>query len=697
MFGNIIIIIVGVIVAIIIGFFILVAKAHKKVPQGRALIRTGMGGAKVALDSGMFVIPILHKVEEMDISLKVIEVERMATEGLICRDNLRADIKVVFFVRVNKDKKDIIEVAQTIGCERASKQETLNNLFDAKFSEALKTVGKQFDFVDLYTERNEFKNKILEIIGTDLNGYVLDDCAIDYLEQTSLSSLKQDNILDSEGIRKIEQLTSIQIQKTNEIVREREKTIKQQDVEAREAILQLELQQAEKEERQKRAIFELKTHEGNAAEQVKIDRTLTTELLQKEAEQKLGIQEEDKLREISMARLRREEMEKVREQQVSTKEELEIQVKERAVGEAIIDKEKALETKKRDIQSIIKERKAEEKKTVEEDQRIKDTEQVMTAEREHKVAKINAEKDADALKIKSVRQAEADKLAAEIDAKKIEIHAEADKIKKQKEAEARKIVAEAIAAEEATVGLAEADVIKAKAEAKEVDGNVDARLIEAKADAERKRGLAEAEVSNEKGMVDAKLIEQKGLANAKVIQQEGLANAEGIKAKAEAMKLLNDAGKDHEEFKLRLDQERQIRIAEIQAQLGIAESQAKVLASALQNANIDIVGGETKFFDSILNAINKGKSIDRLVDNSKNLQDVKQALLGAGEGDLAGRIHSFMSHYGVTAEAVKNLSMSALLTKLYAKASGGDRDIILNLIETVSSLGVGHEKADTIL
>ncbi|MCP4439269.1 MAG: flotillin family protein [Aureispira sp.] len=697
MFGNIIIIIVGVIVAIIIGFFILVAKAHKKVPQGRALIRTGMGGAKVALDSGMFVIPVLHKVEEMDISLKTIEVARMKEEGLICQDNLRADIKVVFFVRVNKDKKDIIEVAQTIGCERASKQETLNNLFDAKFSEALKTVGKQFEFVDLYTERNGFKNKILEIIGTDLNGYILDDCAIDYLEQTPLAALKQDNILDSEGIKKIEELTSIQIQKTNEIVREREKTIKQQDVEAREAILQLELQQTEKEERQKRAIFELKTHEGNAAEQVKIDRTLATELLQKQAEEKLGIQEEDKLREISMARLRREEMEKVREQQVSTKEELEIQIKERAVGEAIIDKEKALETKKRDIQSIIKERKAEEKKTVEEDQRIKDTEQIMTAEREHKVTKINAEKDAEALKIKEVRQAEADKLAAEIDAKKIEIQAEADKIKKQKEAEARKIVAEAKAAEEATVGLAEADVIKAKAEAKEVDGTVDAKLIEAKAEAERKKGLAEAEVTNEKGIVDAKLIEQKGLANAKVIQQEGLANAEGIKAKAEAMKLLNDAGKDHEEFKLRLDQERQIRIAEIQAQLGIAEAQAKVLANALQNANIDIVGGETKFFDSIINAINKGKSIDRLVDNSQNLQDVKQALLGPGEENLVDRVRGFMQQYGVNSEAVRNLSMSALLTKLYAKASGADRDILLNMIESVSSLGMGHENVDNIL
>ena len=54
------------------GIVFFVAQTHRKVPQGKALIRTGFGGAKVALDSGMFVIPVLHKVEEMDISLKTI-------------------------------------------------------------------------------------------------------------------------------------------------------------------------------------------------------------------------------------------------------------------------------------------------------------------------------------------------------------------------------------------------------------------------------------------------------------------------------------------------------------------------------------------------------------------------------------------------------------------------------------------------
>ena len=120
----------------------------------------------------------------MDIAVKRIEINRRGSDGLICKDNMRADITVAFFVRVNKTEHDVLSVASMIGVDRASDQGALIELFDAKFSEALKTAGKMFDFEDLYTQRQEFKDQIIEIIGTDLNGYSLEDAAIDYLEQT---------------------------------------------------------------------------------------------------------------------------------------------------------------------------------------------------------------------------------------------------------------------------------------------------------------------------------------------------------------------------------------------------------------------------------------------------------------------------------------------------------------------------------
>ena len=66
--------------------------------------------------------------------------------------------------------------------------------------------------------------------------------------------LDPDNILDAEGIKKITELTAEQAKLSNKIQRDKEKVIKQQDVEAREAILELERQLKETEARQQREV-----------------------------------------------------------------------------------------------------------------------------------------------------------------------------------------------------------------------------------------------------------------------------------------------------------------------------------------------------------------------------------------------------------------------------------------------------------
>ena len=40
------------------------------------------------------------------------------------------------------------------------------------------------DFEKLYTDRMPFRQVIIDTIGSDLNGYILEDVTIDYLEQT---------------------------------------------------------------------------------------------------------------------------------------------------------------------------------------------------------------------------------------------------------------------------------------------------------------------------------------------------------------------------------------------------------------------------------------------------------------------------------------------------------------------------------
>ncbi|RYD31975.1 MAG: hypothetical protein EOP85_22215, partial [Verrucomicrobiaceae bacterium] len=109
--------VVGIVILVLVavGLLYTLLTCYRKVEKGRALVRTGGTKAKVILNGG-FVVPIIHRADHIDISVKRIEIDRTGKNGLICQDNMRADIKVVFFVRINNVEADIIKVADSIGC-----------------------------------------------------------------------------------------------------------------------------------------------------------------------------------------------------------------------------------------------------------------------------------------------------------------------------------------------------------------------------------------------------------------------------------------------------------------------------------------------------------------------------------------------------------------------------------------------------
>ncbi len=660
---------IAVILIAFLGLIFWILSMYKKTVQGVVLLRTGYGGAKVFFNAGI-VIPVIHRLEYMDISVKKLEISREGKDGLICKDNMRADIQVAFFVRVNKSVDDIINVGQTIGCQRASDIGTLRELFEAKFSEALKTVGKKFDFIELYEARSEFRQEILNIIGTDLNGYVLDDCAIDYLEQTSLQHLNKDNILDSEGIKKITELTASQNIKANLVRREEEKTIKKQDVEARETILELEKQLAEKEEQQRREIANIQARENAEILKVAEEERLKSESVRIATEEKLQVAEENKLRQVVIAAKNKERAELVETERVQKDRLLEATERERVVALADIEKDKAVEVEKKNIQDVIRERLVKEKTVVEEQQNIYDVEALKGAEREKQVQLIIAAREAEENLIAQTRAAEARKLAAEKDAQKYVIEAQAKRDAAEKEADARKIIAEAKAKEEATVGLSEAQVMHAKADAMEKQGFIEANIIEKKATANKQEGLAQAEV----------------------IKEKAYAEAAGITEKAEAMKKLNDAGKEHEEFRLTLAKEKEVELAQISIQKDIAQAQAQVLAEAFKTANIDIVGGDNSFFDNVVRQISAGKGIDKFIQHSENAQLVKDALLNNADNEnIIGKVMNMVEKYKISSEDIKNLSIASLIFQLKKVANENEQGILAQAMNMAKHLGIDNK------
>jgi uncharacterized membrane protein YqiK len=326
-----------------------------------------------------------------------------------------------------------------------------------------------------------------------------------------------------------------------------------------------------------------------------------------------------------------------------------------------------------------------EKGVVEEQENMKDIEAFKTAEREKQVKITIAEANAQESLIKTIKAAEAEKEASKQKAEEINIEAEAKKQASEKEAEARKTLAEAKAKEEATIGMSEAQVMHAKADANERQGLVEATIIEKKAKAEAAGILAKAEA-----------IKEEGVAQAEVIREQALAEASGIEEKANAMKKLDGVGKEHEEFKLRLNKELQVDLAEINIQKDIADAQAQVIGEALRAANIDIVGGETMFFDQIIGQITKSKGVDRLINHSDNITEVKDAILGSDDvkGNLLEKIKDFATKYGISSEDIKNVTVANLLLHLKSKTSDSNE---LNLFENLSNLANGLGLSDKTL
>lgn len=653
-------------VVIILMIFALLKAFFTKVPQGTALIKNGLMMSQPQVSfTGAFVFPVIHIKEFMRISLVTLEVDRRGKDGLICKDNLRADITVAFYLRVNETREDVLQVAKSIGVARASDHAALSELFNAKFSEALKTVGKRFDMEELFAERREFRKQIIDVIGDDLNGYALEDVAIDYLEQTPKTFLDPDNIMDSEGIRKISELTATKNVETNRIERDEELAKQKKNVEAKEASLALERQQATAEAQQKREIESTRAREEAETLLVKEQQRLKTEEARIATQEQIEVRLQNQQREVEIAEQNRQRAVVIEIEKVTRAKELEVVARERDVELQRIDKEKALEVERKNIANVIRERVAVEKTVAQEEERIKEVRVVSEADRLKQVAILEAEADAEQDLVRQVKKAQADEERSKHKAVEINTMAQAELEAASKQAEAKIRMAAGVEAERAAPGLADARVLEVSAAAKEKDGlaeakvqaelliadakgvqekgMAEARVLEAKASAKEKDGLAEAKVLEEKLVAQARGEEQLGIAKARATKEMGTAEAqslldrlnaesEGLAKKFNAMNQLTDTTRDHEEFRMKLEKDFEEAMAAIAANKDIAKEQAEVLAAALSKAKVELVGGGGEYFNAFAKSLSLGKSIEGVVNKSPVVQDLLTKLLSGKNG-----------------------------------------------------------------
>src|SRR3954466_173350 len=587
-----VLIVVGVIVLLLFGVLALLSRFYRQVDQGRALVVNTMRSEPVVAFTGAIVYPVINRAEVMDLSVKTIDIDRRGKEGLICNDNIRADINVTFFVRVNKTVDDVLKVAQSVGCQRASDAAALSELFTAKFAEALKTVGKHFNFEELYTKRDAFKDKIIEVIGKDLNGFILDDAAIDYLEQTPLEALDKDNIMDADGIRKITDLTVIQNLKTNELRQKERMETGSQNLTADEAVFRFEQRRSEAEAKKNKEVAVSQARESNEALRVASEEHKKTLLITTKNEEEAQIAAQNKERGVAIAQKAREREIAVETERVEKARALEAIGREREVALVGIARDKEVEIQKKEIANVIRDRISVEKSVAAEEEQIKDLRNSSDATRKKEAVRIAAEASAQDVLVKQVKAAEASEEAAKFKARERILLADSELDTADKTARAKIRIAEGVQAEAAAEGLAKVRVREA----------------------------------------DAAASEKQGLVDAKVTREKLVAEAAGLAQKAESMKLLDGAGRGHEEFRLRLDKDKSVELEKIRARKEVIAAQAQILAYAMGNARINIVGGDGQFLERFMSAVSMGQSVDGALEQSDTLRDLVQGLMNGNGG-----------------------------------------------------------------
>ncbi len=724
----------------------------KKIPPGKAGVRVGWRGYVIS-DTWIFRVPLVTRFDLMDISVQKLEIERKGQDGLICEDNIRADIVVAFYIKVNypkveygthepdspegqvlferamESKKqpkfgDIQKVAQTVGCERATDLDKLRELFEAKFSEALKTAGKEMEFTKLYTDRLEFRDKIIAVIGRDLNGYALEDVAIDYLEQTPIDKLDPQNVLDSEGIKKITDVTSAQQEITNDRLREKDQllndqnkkadlVIKDQDTRNEMARRDLDRQNEEDLARRTREVDEAKAKEGAAAT-VEVEKNRqVSETAAIEANQNIQEREVERDRVVMSATYAKDQdLLRLEQEKIESGEQAEVD-RTRRIGLATQEKEAVIIEKTFAVAESRAGLESKEKEVTTQHQQRLDIEADMSADRAKRVLNIEAEARAQADQKKEIIAAEAEKTvreqraeagqievrvaalaekeAAEHGAEKVQITADAEAKASEKRNYAMQQEAEGLASQEKAVGMAKAAVIREQAEADKVEGLNQADVLQ-------RQGEAAGVATAAEGKGEGEAISAKGTAEGAAIEAVKLAEAMGKTEMAKAIELFNKASQDHEEFRLQLAKDRDVDLAEIQITKDVAEAQARVVGEALKSANIDIVGGENDFFEKVVKSVIQGRSVDRLMNNSQTLTDVKNTFFTGDPDHFKGQLRTWINDLGVSSDDVKNLTVAALLAKLMSRSDdSGTRSLIRQAQALAKETGITDTVAGALL
>ncbi|MEM9072642.1 MAG: SPFH domain-containing protein [Myxococcota bacterium] len=380
-------------------------RLYQRTKASEAFVRTGMGGVKVIQDGGAIVVPFVHELIRVSLKTLKLHVSRDNEDALITEDKLRADIHAEFFVRVQPGKENILQASRSLG-ERMSDPSAVRSLVEDKLVSALRTAAAMKTLEQLNSERDEFLAEVMKLVADDLlsNGLILETVTISRLDQTDERFLKESNIFDAQGWRKIAEITQLNLTERNRLVREGERARKAKDVQTVQELLTLERDEREAAAKQASEIAQVEAETQRLAQEKAIAARREVELAEVEKAQTLEVARREQERAVEVA-------ERVKQERVAEAEQRRAAA-ERALAEAEAEREKA----RQQVETVRVTEAAERSKA----------KAVIDAQAAAETAFVTDQRQADAEAYTRQKQAEARKAAADAEAEAVRKKAEAD-------------------------------------------------------------------------------------------------------------------------------------------------------------------------------------------------------------------------------------------------------------------------------
>ena len=379
---------------------------YKKTSADQAFVMTGQGGSRVVLDGGALVIPIFHRITEVNLRTMKLGVNPHGPNALITHDNLRSDILAQFYIRVQADREHILNAARSLG-DNSVNAENVESLVSEKLVSALRAIASQMDLFEIHTKRDEFAERVKEHVKSDLeaNGLLLESVTISELDQTDPSELSDNNVFDAQGKRKITEITAAAMVERNNLERAAEQARKNQDVTTRQYILNLERNQAEAEANQGTEIAKIRASKDQESQQAVIAQQRAVETSQIEKQQAVETAEIGRQQAVEVARVGQEKA--VRTATIAREQELQTAAVGRDQAVALAERVKQIAIANQEAERA----KAEEKALIAQAAQERATQEIIT------VTQIaEAERDANKKLIAARQEIERDKIRLQTEA-----------------------------------------------------------------------------------------------------------------------------------------------------------------------------------------------------------------------------------------------------------------------------------------